>query len=100
MKIYVLFPAGVVAHVLADVVAGHGEHHGVGALLQQVHQGAQQLLPALVEPRRVLAPELRRLVHGGPFKPAMEFGHHSPQRSILLMEYVNRLNTITALQKL
>ena len=55
-------------HVLADVVARDSEHDGVLLALQQVHQCAQQLLPALVEARRVLTPELSRLVHRRPFQ--------------------------------
>lgn len=65
---YSLLAARVVPHVLADVVAGDGQHHGVAALLQQVDEGTEQLLAAFVEASGVLAPELSRFVHWRPFE--------------------------------
>lgn len=46
------------ADVFTDVVAGDGEYDGVVTPLQQVHQGTEQLLAALVQTSSVLAPEL------------------------------------------
>lgn len=63
-----LLPTRMVTHIFPDVVASDRQHDRVAAGLQQVDESTEQLLAALVEPRGVLAPELGRLVHGGPFQ--------------------------------
>lgn len=54
--------------VFSDIVAGHGQHQRVLDRLQQVHQGAQQLVVLLAQTLCVLTPELGRLVHRGPLQ--------------------------------
>lgn len=58
------------AYVFAYVETGNAEDKRVLAGVQQVDQNPQELVVLLVEATSVFAPELARLVNGGPFQTA------------------------------
>lgn len=67
---YSLLAPRIVAHVFANVVAGHRQHQRILGRIKQMDENAQQVVVLFVEAQRILAPEFRRFVHRRPFQAA------------------------------